>query len=235
MAIDKRPARVAAMFDAIASRYDLLNRVLSAGVDRRWRTRAIRSLQLTGRESAVDVCTGTADVALAAVEATPGAAQVVGVDFSGEMLRLGARKVASRVRAGRILLARADATRLPIRTASQDAATVAFGIRNVEQPQRALAEMHRVLRPGGRLAILEFSIPASSLVRAFYLPYFRHVLPRIGRVVSGHGSAYAYLPASVGSFIPPATMLGLLAECGFRDTRATPLTFGIVTMYTARR
>jgi demethylmenaquinone methyltransferase/2-methoxy-6-polyprenyl-1,4-benzoquinol methylase len=235
MAIDKRPTHVAAMFDAIASRYDLLNRALSAGVDRRWRDRAIRSLHLSGRESVVDVCTGTADVALAAVGAVPGAARVLGVDFSGEMLRLGARKSASRGHAGRILLARGDATRLPVRTASQDAATAAFGIRNVEQPERALAEMQRVLRPGGRLAILEFSIPSSALVRVLYLPYFRHVLPRIGRMVSGHGSAYTYLPASVGSFIPPATMLGLIADCGFRDTRATPLTFGIVTLYTATK
>jgi demethylmenaquinone methyltransferase/2-methoxy-6-polyprenyl-1,4-benzoquinol methylase len=235
MAIDKRPTRVAAMFDAIASRYDLLNRLLSAGIDRRWRTRAIRSLHLTGRESMVDVCTGTGDVALAAVDAAPGAAEVLGVDFSGEMLRLGARKVASRGHVGRIFLARGDATRLPVRTASLDAATVAFGIRNVEHPELALTEMHRALRLGGRLAILEFSVPASALVRAFYLPYFRHVLPRIGRLVSGHGSAYTYLPASVGSFIPPATMLGLLADRGFREAHATPLTFGIVTLYTARR
>jgi demethylmenaquinone methyltransferase/2-methoxy-6-polyprenyl-1,4-benzoquinol methylase len=235
MAIDKRPTRVAAMFDSIASRYDLLNRVLSAGVDRRWRVRAVRSLRLTGGESVVDVCAGTGDVALAAVEAVPGAAQVVGIDFSGEMLRLGARKVALRGHTGRILLARGDATRLPVRTASMDAATVAFGIRNVEQPERGLAEVYRALRPGGRLAILEFSIPASALVRTFYLPYFRHVLPRIGRIVSGHGSAYTYLPASVGSFIPPATMLGLLADSGFRGAAATALTFGIVTLYTGRK
>jgi demethylmenaquinone methyltransferase/2-methoxy-6-polyprenyl-1,4-benzoquinol methylase len=235
MAIDKRPTRVAAMFDAIAARYDLLNRLLSAGIDRRWRRRAIRSLQLTGRESVVDVCTGTADVALTAVEARPGAARVVGLDFSGEMLRLGSRKVRRRGQAGRILLARGDATRLPIRSGSADAATVAFGIRNVEDPERGLAEMHRALAPGGRLAILEFSIPSSALVRAVYLPYFRFVLPRIGRLVSGHGSAYTYLPASVGSFIPPETMLAMLAACGFRGARATPLTLGIVTLYTARK
>jgi demethylmenaquinone methyltransferase / 2-methoxy-6-polyprenyl-1,4-benzoquinol methylase len=235
MAIDKRPTRVAAMFDAIAARYDLLNRLLSAGFDRRWRFRAIRSLQLTGGESVVDVCTGTGDVALAAVDATPGASQVLGVDFSGEMLRLGARKVTSRGHAGRILLVRGDATRLPVRTASLDAATAAFGIRNVEQPERGLAEMYRALRPGGRIAILEFSIPASALVRTVYLPYFHHVLPWIGRIVSGHGSAYSYLPASVGSFIPAATMLGVLADCGFREANAMPLTCGIVTLYTARK
>jgi len=235
MAIDKRPTRVAAMFDAIAGRYDLLNRLLSAGIDRRWRRRAIQSLQLTGRESVVDVCTGTADVALTAVAARPGAARVVGLDFSGEMLRLGSRKVRRQGQAGRILLARGDATRLPIRSGSADAATVAFGIRNVEDPERGLAEMHRALAPGGRVAILEFSIPSSALVRAVYLPYFRLVLPRVGRLVSGHGSAYTYLPASVASFIPPETMLAMLAACGFRDARATPLTGGIVTLYAARK
>jgi demethylmenaquinone methyltransferase/2-methoxy-6-polyprenyl-1,4-benzoquinol methylase len=233
MAIDKRPARVAAMFDAIAARYDFLNHLLSAGFDRHWRSRAIRSLQLTGRESVVDVCTGTADVALAAVSAAPGASRVVGVDFSGEMLRLAGVKVRARG-GGRVLLTRGDATKLPVPTASMDAATVAFGIRNVEKPERGLAEMYRVLRPGGRLAILEFSIPASALIRAVYLPYFRYVLPRVGRLVSGHGSAYTYLPASVGSFIPPDVMLDLLRACGFRESKAIPLTFGIVTLYTAQ-
>jgi demethylmenaquinone methyltransferase / 2-methoxy-6-polyprenyl-1,4-benzoquinol methylase len=232
MPIDKRPARVAAMFDAIAARYDFLNHLLSAGFDRHWRTRAIRSLALTGRETVVDVCTGTGDVALAAARARPAAARVVGVDFSGEMLRLGAAKVRDASVSGRVALARGDATKLPLPDASAEAATVAFGIRNVENPERGLAEMYRVLRSGGRIAILEFSIPGSALVRAVYLPYFRHVLPRIGRVVSGHGSAYTYLPASVDSFIPPAVMLDLLRECGFRDPAANPLTFGIVTLYT---
>jgi demethylmenaquinone methyltransferase / 2-methoxy-6-polyprenyl-1,4-benzoquinol methylase len=235
MAIDKRPARVAAMFDAIAARYDFLNHLLSAGFDRQWRARAIQSLRLTGRESAIDVCTGTADVALAAVAAVPGARRVVGVDFSGEMLRLGAAKVRERGLGGRVVLARGDATRLPAPSASMDAATVAFGIRNVEDPERGLAELYRVLRPGGRLAILEFSIPASAAIRAGYLPYFRYVLPRIGRLVSGHGSAYTYLPASVGSFIPPAVMLQRLRVCGFDAPEAIPLTFGIVTLYTARK
>ena len=203
MAIDKRPTRVAAMFDAIAARYDLLNRLLSAGIDRRWRRRAIRSLRLTGRESVVDVCTGTADVALTAVEVQPGAARVVGVDFSGEMLRLGARKVRDRGQAARILLARGDATRLPIRSGSADAATVAFGIRNVEDPERGLAEMYRALAPGGRLAILEFSIPSSALVRAVYLPYLpvrapAHRAPGLGAWLRLH------VPAGVGRQLHPA-------------------------------
>jgi demethylmenaquinone methyltransferase/2-methoxy-6-polyprenyl-1,4-benzoquinol methylase len=233
MAIDKRPARVAAMFDAIAARYDFLNHLLSAGFDRHWRSRAIRSLRLTGRETVVDVCTGTADVALAAMSADPPAARVVGVDFSAQMLRLGARKLRESALGTHIGLARADATLLPLAVLSADAATVAFGIRNVERPERGLSELYRILRQGGRIAILEFSIPGSALVRACYLPYFRYVLPRIGRLVSGHGSAYTYLPASVDGFIPPGVMLDLLRGCGFRESTATPLTFGIVTLYTA--
>jgi demethylmenaquinone methyltransferase / 2-methoxy-6-polyprenyl-1,4-benzoquinol methylase len=223
------------MFDAIAARYDLLNHLLSAGLDRSWRARAIRSLRLSGRETVLDVCTGTADVALAAATAEPGAACVVGVDFSGEMLRRAAAKLRAHARGTRVRLVRADATCLPVATACVDAATVAFGIRNVEQPGLGLAEMARALRPGGRLAVLEFSIPRSAFVRACYLPYFRHVLPRIGRLVSGHGSAYSYLPASVTTFIPPETMTGLLEGCGLRDVAAIPLTLGIVTLYTARK
>lgn len=233
--IDKAPARVAGMFDAIAARYDFLNHLLSAGMDRGWRVRAIRSLQLSGNDAVLDVCTGTADVAMAAVARPGGARRVVGVDFSGEMLRLGAEKVRAAGLAGRVCLARGDATRLPVATGSVDAATVAFGIRNVEAPEQALAEMHRVLRPGGRVAILEFSIPRSALVRVFYLPYFRFVLPRIGQLVSGHGTAYSYLPASVGAFVPPEAMKRMLAACGFRDVQARQLTLGVVTLYTATR
>ncbi|RPJ69456.1 MAG: bifunctional demethylmenaquinone methyltransferase/2-methoxy-6-polyprenyl-1,4-benzoquinol methylase UbiE [Acidobacteria bacterium] len=234
MSLDKRPARVAGMFDAIAARYDFLNHLLSAGFDRGWRRRAIRSLRLRGGERVVDVCTGTGDVALEA--AHTGAGQVLGVDFAGEMLRLGVVKARDRkAGAGRVWLVRGDATRLPAASGSADATTAAFGIRNVEDPIRALAEMFRVLKPGGRLAILEFSIPRSRLVRALYLPYFRHVLPRIGRLVSGHGSAYTYLPVSVGAFIPPDVMCRLLGACGFNEVRATPLTFGVVTLYTAAR
>ncbi|MBP1634424.1 MAG: ubiE 7 [Acidobacteria bacterium] len=228
--IDKRPSRVAGMFDAIAARYDLLNHLLSAGLDRGWRRRAIRSLGLRGGETVLDVCTGTADLAIEA--AARGAGRVVGVDFAAEMLRLGAAKLGG---AGRVRLVRGDASQLPVASGAADAATAAFGIRNVEQPERALAEMFRALRPGGRLAILEFSIPASPLVRAVYLPYFRHVLPRVGRLVSRHDSAYTYLPASVGAFIPPSEMAGSLERCGFERVSASGLALGVVTLYTARR
>lgn len=228
--IDKRPSRVAGMFDAIAARYDLLNHLLSAGLDRRWRRRAIRELWLRRGETVVDVCTGTADLAIEA--ASRGAGRVIGIDFAGEMLRLGAAKVA-KLRAVRLV--RGDASNLPLRSGAADAATVAFGIRNVEQPERALAELFRVLRPGGRAAILEFSIPASRVVRAVYLPYFRHVLPRVGRLVSRHESAYTYLPASVGAFVTPAAMAAALARCGFQDVTTSSLALGVVTLYVGRR
>jgi len=228
---DKTPDRIAGMFDAIAPRYDLLNHLLSAGIDKRWRKRAIASLGLTGRETLIDVCTGTADVAL---EAT-GAAHVVGVDFAGAMLILGLRKVHAANQAKRIVLIRGDAMRLPARDRSADAATVAFGIRNVQQPEVACAEMARVLRRGGRLAILEFGVPRIPGVASLYLWYFRRVLPLIGRMISGHAGAYTYLPASVGTFPPPAEFMTILRQAGFAEVRAVPLTFGIVYLYTGVR
>lgn len=232
---NKAPDRIAGMFDAIAPRYDLLNHLLSAGIDRRWRARAIRSLELSGREVLLDVCTGTADVALEARRAVSGAARVVGIDFAGAMLGIGWRKVRAAGESGRILLVRGDATRLPVSNASVDAATVAFGIRNVERPETACAEMARALRPGGRLAILEFGEPRLPGIRPVYLWYFKYLLPWVGRVVSGHHVAYSYLPASVRSFPPPPAFATMLERAGFRHVRAVPLSFGIVYLYTARR
>jgi demethylmenaquinone methyltransferase/2-methoxy-6-polyprenyl-1,4-benzoquinol methylase len=226
---DKAPDRIAGMFDAIAPRYDLLNHLLSAGIDRRWRKRAIAALGLTGRETLIDVCTGTADVALEA----DAAARVVGVDFAGAMLALGLRKVQAAGQAKRIVLVRGDAMRLPARDRFADAATVAFGIRNVQRPEVACAEMARVLRSGGRLAILEFGMPRIPGVSPLYLWYFRRVLPLIGRLISGHTGAYSYLPASVGTFPPPGEFMTLLRQAGFTEVRAVPLTVGIVYLYTA--
>jgi demethylmenaquinone methyltransferase/2-methoxy-6-polyprenyl-1,4-benzoquinol methylase len=221
------------MFDAIAPRYDLLNRVLSAGLDQRWRAHAIASLDLTGSETLLDVCTGTADVALAAMAG--GAARVLGVDFAGAMLRRGLAKVVAAGRSGRITLVRGDAMRLPVADASCDAVTVAFGIRNVEVPEAACREMGRTLRPGGRLAILEFGVPRVPGLRTLYQWYFSQVLPRLGRMVSGHSAAYSYLPASVGAFPPPEVFAETLRRSGFSDVRAIPLTFGVVYLYVARK
>ncbi len=222
------------MFDAIAPRYDLHNHVLSAGLDRAWRTRAVQSLSLPSGARVLDLCTGTGDLALAIVhQATD--ATVVGVDFAGEMLRLARAKVAGASLARRIRLVRGDATQIPLPDRSCDAATIAFGIRNVAEPERALAELARVIRPGGRLAILEFGEPRIPGVRAMYSWYFRYVLPLIGRMISKHQTAYSYLPASVGTFPPPSEFARTLAATGFSQVRAVPLTFGIVYLFVAER
>jgi demethylmenaquinone methyltransferase/2-methoxy-6-polyprenyl-1,4-benzoquinol methylase len=232
--ISKSPDRIAGMFDAIAGQYDLLNHLLSVGIDRWWRRQAIGSLQLTGRERLLDLCTGTADLAIAARTAAPAAARVIGIDFSGAMLAKASEKVARRHLTASIGLVRGDATRMPLVGGSVDAVTVAFGIRNVEDPRTACAEIRRVLAPGGRLAILEFAIPTRRFVRPMYLWYFTRVLPRIGRLVSRHGAAYGYLPASVGTFPPPDQFANLLRTAGFTAVHARPLTCGIVYLYTAR-
>ncbi|MCL4811620.1 MAG: bifunctional demethylmenaquinone methyltransferase/2-methoxy-6-polyprenyl-1,4-benzoquinol methylase UbiE [Vicinamibacteraceae bacterium] len=235
---DKRPEKIARMFDAIARRYDLLNHVLSGGLDLVWRRRAIRELRLSGRDTVVDVCTGTCDFALAAVRppAAPGrAGRVIGIDFAPEMLRVGQAKLAHAGLDARVPLLRGDAMRLPLADRSADAVTVAFGIRNVFDPTVALGEFGRILKPGGRVAILEFALPRTPIVRAAYLWYFRHVLPRIGRLVSRHAEAYTYLPASVGSFHEPATFAAMLERAGFEHVRPIRLTFGVVYLYVATR
>jgi demethylmenaquinone methyltransferase/2-methoxy-6-polyprenyl-1,4-benzoquinol methylase len=232
--LSKSPERIAGMFDAIAGRYDLLNHLLSAGIDRRWRTRAIRSLRLTGTERVLDLCTGTADLALAAARARPAAARVIGVDFAGAMLRVGHEKVRREQLGRRVALVRGDATRLPIADASVDAVTIAFGIRNVDQVAIACREMRRVLRRGGRLAILEFAVPTTPGVSAVYRWYLHHVLPRVGRAVSRHDAAYGYLPASIGAFATPDEFVTILRQAGFTDIVPVRLTFGSVVLYTAQ-
>jgi demethylmenaquinone methyltransferase/2-methoxy-6-polyprenyl-1,4-benzoquinol methylase len=231
----KTPDAIAAMFDAIADRYDFLNHVLSAGIDRWWRRRAIQALSLSGGECVLDLCTGTADLAIAARTAVPGAARVIGVDFADAMLVVGRAKLLHQRLDGTVTLVRGDATRIPLADRSVDAVTIAFGIRNVDRPDAACAEIVRVLRPGGALAILEFAVPTTPLVRAGYLAYFRYVLPRIGGLISRHRSAYAYLPASVDAFDSPDQFVKVLRQSGLTGVRAVPLTFGIVFLYTARR
>ena len=233
--IDKTPVRIAGMFNAIAGRYDALNRILTVGFDRRWRTKAVKSLRLTGTETVLDLCTGTADVPIALIRDLPGAATVVGIDFAAEMLRIGRRKRDAHALAKQLHLLRADATKVPMASETVDAASIAFGIRNVVDPVLALRELHRVVRPGGRIAILEFGMPDFPGIRTLYKWYFHRVLPWIGRVISGHDSAYTYLPASVGEFPSGSDFCRLLDGTGFCDTRATSLQFGIVYLYEAVR
>jgi demethylmenaquinone methyltransferase / 2-methoxy-6-polyprenyl-1,4-benzoquinol methylase len=232
---DKDPARIAGMFDAIAPRYDVLNRVLSAGFDTRWRARAIRALVLSGTETVLDLCTGTADVAIAAVTALPGARRVVGLDFARQMLRLGRDKLLRHGCEGRVDLVQGDAMSLPVASASVDAVTVAFGIRNVARPADTFAEVCRVLRPGGRFVFLEFGLPRLPVIRQAYQAYFRVLLPWVGRVVSGHSSAYAYLPESVRVFPEPDRVVAMLEQTGFVAVRADPLTLGVVYLYSAQK
>ena len=224
-------AAVRSMFDRIAPRYDLLNRVLSAGIDVRWRRRCIDAV--AGASRVLDLCSGTGDLLVEFLARDP-ARTGVGVDLSTEMLVRGAAKLRRHGMSGRGRMAAGDAERLPVRAGSFDAATVAFGIRNVGDPAAALREMHRALRAGGRAAILEFSMPGGTLGGAYRL-YFTQVLPRIGGLVSGDAGAYSYLPASVGRFPAPAEFAAAMTSAGFDRVRFTALTAGIAHLYTGEK
>ncbi|HZR24421.1 MAG TPA: bifunctional demethylmenaquinone methyltransferase/2-methoxy-6-polyprenyl-1,4-benzoquinol methylase UbiE [Vicinamibacterales bacterium] len=233
--VSKTPARIAGMFDAIAGRYDFLNHFLSGGIDRRWRARAIRSLALTGRETVLDVCTGTGDLAIEAMQAAPSAARVVGVDFAGAMLAIGHDKLRRAGAVERITLLRGDAMRIPLADRSVDGVTVGFGIRNVADVPAACREMLRVLKPGGRIAILEFAVPTTPVFRDVFGWYMHTVLPRLGRAISRHQGAYKYLQASIDAWLTPAEFVTILRQSGFVEIHAVPLTLGAVFLYEARR
>ena len=233
--LDKDPRRIAGMFDAIAHRYDRLNHLLSMGLDRRWRRLAVAALDLPDGARVLDVCTGTADLAMTASQHRPPPRSVLGVDFAGAMLALGREKLRSAGMSRVVRLTRGDACRLPCRSGTADAVTVGFGIRNVAAPAQAVQEMYRVLRPGGRLAMLEFGEPRAPVLRTIYLWYFRRVLPRVGRLLSKHSEAYAYLPASVSAFLGPPALAAVLRESGFSDVRVDRLTFGVVYLFVGRK
>lgn len=227
------------MFDSIAPRYDLLNHVLSANVDRLWWRRAARRFRaVLGQPDAaiLDICCGTGDMTLALLRHRPSAARpILAADFSRAMLARGAQKLAGRA----AIPLEADALHLPLRDASLDLITTAFGFRNLANYEAGLREFFRVLKPGGQLGILEFSEPGGLIGKA-YAVYFRRVLPAIGRLICGPaptqtGDPYNYLPTSVGAFPPPAQMLALMRAVGFTDCAWQPYTFGIAGLYTAVR
>ncbi|MDE3171894.1 MAG: ubiquinone/menaquinone biosynthesis methyltransferase [Gemmatimonadota bacterium] len=226
---DEKRAYVRRIFSEIAPRYDLLNRVLSFSVDRRWRRRAIAALDWARRPEGryLDVCAGTLDVS-AQLARTPGfRGSVVGADFAEPMLRAGAGKAP----AGTVRPVVADALDLPLAANSMAGAIVAFGIRNLADLDPGLREVLRVLEPGGRFVILEFSTPRSAVVRGAYHAYFHHVLPLVGQLVSGHGTAYRYLPRSVASFPSERALAARMERAGFTGVTWRTLTFGVAALH----
>jgi demethylmenaquinone methyltransferase/2-methoxy-6-polyprenyl-1,4-benzoquinol methylase len=222
------------MFDAIAPRYDLLNRLLSLGIDRRWRTFAVGQLQISPGGRVLDVATGTGDVALEIASRTPESVLIVGEDFTQGMLVHGQKKIAQSPYRHRIVLVNAPCESMPHPSAVFDGVTIAFGIRNVVDRLAGLQEMFRVLKPGGRAVILEFSNPSSRFFRGLYYFYFRKVLPFIGGLLSRR-SAYQYLPDSVLEFPDQKTFVALMAQAGFGDLKHFDRTFGIATVYVGER
>lgn len=220
------------MFGEIAGRYDFLNHLLSLGIDLHWRRRTVRMVPPAPAAKILDLCTGTGDLALAYLRAGNSAARIVGADFCHEMLVLGHAKACRAGGNGQVNFVEADAQRLPLPDDYFDIVCVAFGLRNVTDTDRGLAEMARVCRPGGQVAVLEFSQPRRQPMRAMYGWYFRHVLPRVGQALARnrHG-AYNYLPASVGEFPSGDALAERMRAAGLRDVRYYPLTFGVATLY----
>jgi demethylmenaquinone methyltransferase/2-methoxy-6-polyprenyl-1,4-benzoquinol methylase len=221
-----------AMFDRIAHRYDLLNRVLSLGIDRGWRKKTVRALALADRPTrALDLATGTADLALAIARAYPHC-QVLGTDPSPGMLGVGRTKAGKRREGARVELREGDAQAIAADDASFDAVTIAFGIRNVPDRDRALAEMARVTRPGGRVAILELSEPGPGPLGAAARLHVHHIVPRLGALLSG-AREYRYLQQSIAAFPPAATFAAQMQRAGLRVLVVTPLSFGVCHLYVA--
>ena len=224
--LDRQGSRVRAIFSAIAGRYDLANHLLSGGMDFFWRARAARLVKAWNARDILDLATGSGDLALT-IRAECPSAFLVGADFCEPMLREAQRK-------GLANLVVADGLRLPFADATFDALTIAFGLRNMESWPSALAEMARVLRPGGRVLILDFSLPPPPL-RWLYRPYLHHVLPRLAAFVTGQKAAYEYLGDSIEQFPSGPAMCALIAAAGFSAAECEPLAGGIVSLYTARR
>lgn len=214
------------MFRSISGRYDRANTILSGGVHHRWRAKAVRMARVEGGESVLDCASGTGDLAVAFKKAVGARGTVIGTDFVPEMLDL------ARAKAPEITFEVADVMALPYADASFDVASISFGIRNVSVPGKGIAEMARVLKPGGRLIVLEFGQPSSCVFKATYDFYRKHVLPRVGGAITGRREAYEYLEASAGTFPCGDDFVRLMREsASFTSIEAKPLTFGIAWLY----
>jgi demethylmenaquinone methyltransferase / 2-methoxy-6-polyprenyl-1,4-benzoquinol methylase len=230
--VDKSDQRVRRMFASIARRYDLLNHLLSLNIDRSWRRFTTRTVRPEPGVPILDCCTGTADLALAYDQAGKGLSPIVGTDFCREMLLLGNAKVRKIGAQERVTLVEGDTQRLPVPSNTFGVVSAAFGLRNVRDTVRGIDEMIRSARPGGKVAILEFSRPRGRLLRPLYLGFFRHILPRVGQAIAPNvDQAYHYLPSTVLEFPDGQAMLDLLGSRGLTDLAMHPLTFGIATLY----
>jgi demethylmenaquinone methyltransferase/2-methoxy-6-polyprenyl-1,4-benzoquinol methylase len=229
--LDRREVRIRRMFDGIAPKYDLLNHLLSLNIDKAWRKQVARRVPAT-TGPILDLCTGTGDLAFEYDRVTHGRVAIIGADFSAEMLTRAVAKSRRRGSHPRIGFVQADAQQLPFGDGVFEVVTVAFGLRNVTNADRGLAEMVRVTRDGGRVAVLEFSRPRHWLFGRAYRAYFRYVLPKVGQVFSRSGeNAYQYLPASVMEFPDGEALAERMRLAGLRDVSFMPFTFGIATLY----
>ncbi len=232
--LSEKGERIQEMFDSIAPRYDFLNRLLSFGIDRKWRRFAVKQIWCGANGRVLDVATGTGDVALEIARQTPGEVTIVGIDFAKEMVELGKEKIRCSRYGERITMEIAPCEAIPFPEGTFDSATIAFGIRNVVDRLQGLKEMCRVLKKGGRVVILEFSTPQSKLFKKLYYFYFLRVLPVIGGLFSKF-NAYKYLPDSVLEFPSREEFKALMAAAGFKNPQHHDLTGGIATVYVGEK
>lgn len=225
--------QVAEMFDNIAHRYDFLNQLLSLGVHKGWRPKALKKLATVKHDYLLDVATGTGDFAIEAMVLNP--KHITGVDISTGMLEKGKEKVAARGLTDKITLQVGDSENLPFEDNTFDGITVGFGVRNFENLEKGLADMHRVLKPGGMAVILEFSRPRKFPVKQLYNFYFRYICPLVGRTFSKDARAYTYLNESVNAFPDGNDFLDVLKRVGYTDVTCTPVSMGIASIYTGKK